>query len=323
MEQRMCRPRRRSGALARRGTGAGRGSRGLWAGLAILFVGMAGEAQVIMKEPPEPLRDLELVPQVGERVPMELQFTDSTGQRVRLERYFNRGHQPVILALVYYGCPMMCPLVLDRLQDRLNGLEYVAGRDFALVVVSFGAGETAAQAAEARAAFLAGYRHRGNEVPGGVAFHVSDAGSVRRLADAVGFPYRYIPQTGQYAHGAVLTVLTPDGRISGYLDALGAEAREFRMALLEASQGRLGRSLSDFFLHLCYRFDPTQGRYTLQAMRIMQAGGLMAVVGLGGLVGWLWAWERTRRAARSPRPTATTKSAVGPVGVAGSGGVPA
>ncbi|MEX2218383.1 MAG: SCO family protein [Phycisphaerales bacterium] len=273
-------------------------------------------AQVIMKEPPAPLKDLDLIQKPGERIPLDLEFTDSSGRAVKLGQYFNQG-KPVVLALVYYNCPMMCPLMLSRLQERLNGIPYALGEDFGVVVISFDPRNTPKMAAENKAAYLAGYNKNQAIADRGWTFHVSGPINARKLADAVGFPYRYVEETGEYAHGAALTVLTPDGRISGYLDGLGQDKGELRIALLQASEGRIAKTLADFFLHRCYRYDPASGSYTIQAFRVMQIGGFLTVMAVATMLAALRAGERARtmlraRGAGIPQPSGAGVPPAGP-----------
>jgi len=199
--------------------------------------------------------------------------------------------------MVYYNCPMICPLILRRLQERLNAVPYTVGEDFNVVVVSFDPRNTTQMAAENKAAYLDGYKKKATPaIEAGWTFHTASASSARVIAEAVGFKYRYIEESGQYAHPAVLTILTPDGKVSGYVSGLEPEPNDLRLALLEASQGKIAKGLGDFFLHRCYRYDPKTGRYSLQATRVVQFGGLLTVAGLGALVAVLRAGERRRRA---------------------------
>jgi protein SCO1/2 len=262
---------------------------------ALLFAHAAAPAQVIQKEEPSQLQGLELTKKLGDRVPLDFEFTDSTGAKVKLGKYFNQGSKPVVLALVYYNCPMMCPLVLSRIQERLNGINYSVGDDFNVVVVSFDPSNTTKMAADNKASYLAGYNKNSKSTEAGWTFHTSDPVNVRKLADAVGFPYRYMPESGQYAHAAALTVLTPDGRVSGYIDGISADGGELKLALLQASEGKIAKSIGDFFLTRCYRYDPRTGTYTVQATRVMQIGGLLTVMGITTLLVGLRAAERARK----------------------------
>lgn len=273
----------------------------------MLFAGPA-QAQVITRDVPAPMQSIAQEDKLGQRVPMDVELIDHTGRTVRLESYFTSG-KPVVLALVYYTCPMMCPLMLGRLQEHINQLGFIAGEDFKLVAVSIDFRETPELAASNRQVFLSGYRLKPNAViESGFNFHVARAGEARRLADAVGFKYSFDAATGQYAHGSTLTILTAEGVVSRYVDGLDPQPNELRLALLEATDGKIARTIGDFFLHFCFRFDASTGKYTMQVMRVMQVGAVATAVALGILVLGLRIGERWRRSARaagaSARPAA-------------------
>lgn len=262
-------------------------------------------AQVIMKEVPDPMKGIAQENKLGEQLPMDIRVINWEGQSVEIGDYFKSG-KPVVLALVYYSCPMMCPLVMQRLQERINDLPYIVGEDYKLVVVSFDTSEKPALASSIRSGFLAGYKLDKNPIiEKGLLFHVAEADSIHRLANAVGFKYEFIAETGQYAHGSALTVLTGEGKVSRYVDGLAAEKSELRMALLEATEGKIANSIGDLFLHFCYRWDPSTGKYTMQAMRVMQVGAVGTMLGLGTLILTLHAGDRVRRRLRE-RPRHTT-----------------
>jgi protein SCO1/2 len=271
---------------------------GLWAALAVAAATLpalsAAHAQVAMKEPPPELQGLELEQHPGAQAPPELTFTRSDGTPVKLGDYFNRG-RPVVLSLVYFKCPMICPLTLSRLTERLNGAGYVLGKDYDAVVISFDHRDTPRDAQVMRDAYAAELtQDRTDLLKAGFTFHTSDLTNVRLLANAVGFKYRFIPESGQFAHASALIVLTPEGKVARYLDGLSGDGQELRMALLEASRGTVSRGLADFFLHKCYIWDPKTGRYTLSAFRLMQAGGFLTAAAIVTLIVALRAGERGR-----------------------------
>jgi protein SCO1 len=266
----------------------------LLAGLLCMLLAAPAGAQLLMKELPEPAQGVDLVQRIGEQLPLDVEFTDSYGETVAIGRYFNQG-KPVVLVMVYYNCPLICPLTLERLQETLNALSYTVGDEFNVAVVSFDTRNTTAMAAQNKAGYLSGYnRPRTESVLAGWEFHTSTRESARRLAEAIGFQYRFIPETGEFSHPSTFVILTSDGRISRYISGLETDSREMRMALLEAAEGKIALSISDFFLHLCFRWDPSRGKYSLHAMRVMQVVGLLSVVGLVTLVAALKAGERAR-----------------------------
>jgi protein SCO1 len=272
-------------------------------------------AQVLMKEPPEELRGVGLDQKPGAQVPLNLQFTSSTGRLVKLESYFNQG-KPVVLSLVYYDCPMICPLTLERLQERLNAVAYTVGSDFTMLVISFDPTNTTQQAANQKLTYLTGYnKPLTPEVEAGWEYFTSDVSNVRMLASSVGFHYNYIPESGEYAHGSALIVLTPDGRVSRYLDGLGSDGHELRLALLEASEGKIAKGLADFFLHRCFKWDPNKNSYTLHAFRVMQMGGILTAAAVFTLLVGLRAGERARAAKRAAAATVEGAGAVSTQGI--------
>jgi protein SCO1 len=256
-------------------------------------------AQLLMKEPPEELRVLDRVQKPGERIRLDLRFTDSRGRGTTLAKYFNQG-KPVVLSLVYYDCPMICPLTMERLQDRLNAVPFIAGEDFYSLVVSFDHTNTTQQAATNKRLWHAGYKYDGKPgVEEGWEFFTSDINSVAMLAADVGFPYRYIPEAGEYAHGSAIVILTPEGVISRYLDGLGQDGQELRLALLEASEGKIARTWADFFLHRCFQWNASKNSYTLHAFRVMQLGAILTATAVATLLVGLKAGERARNFRRA------------------------
>jgi protein SCO1/2 len=199
---------------------------------------------------------------------------------------------------------MICPLTLTRLTERLNGAGYEVGKDYDVVVISFDHRDTPKDARVMRDAYALELKQdRTDLLQTGFVFHTSDLSNVQLLASAVGFKYRFIPESGQFAHASALIVLTPEGKVARYLDGLSGDGQELRLALLEASKGKVSRSLADFFLHKCYIWDPKTGKYTLSAFRLMQIGGFLTATAIAVLVVGLRAGERARaqRRERSSR----------------------
>lgn len=262
--------------------------------LACMLCALPVRGQILMKELPEPAQGVDLVQRLGESIPLDLEFTNSYGEKVPLGVYFNQD-RPVIIVMIYYNCPLICPMTLDKLQEALNELRFTVGDEFSVVVVSFDTRNTTEMAAKNKAGYLAGYNRPLTEsVLANWEFHTSTVASARKLAEAIGFKYRFIPETGEYSHPSTFVVVTPEGVISRYLSGLDPDPRELRMALLEASEGRIALSISDFFLHLCFQWDPRTGTYGLHAMRIMQIMGFLTVAGLATLIAALKAGERAR-----------------------------
>ena len=236
------------------------------------------------------LRDVGIDQKLDEAVPLDLEFFDEAGRPVRLREFF--GTRPVVLALVYYECPMLCTQVLNGLVGSLEGLTFNPGEDFEVVVVSFDPGETPALAADKRQTYLRRYGRRGTEA--GWHFLTGREASIKALTGAVGFRYAYDEAIDQYAHPAAMTVLTADGRVSKYLYGIEFAPRDLRLALVEAGEGRIGTAVDQALL-FCYHYDPETGRYGLVVMNLVRTGGVLTLVGLGAFI--LLALRRERRAA--------------------------
>ena len=228
---------------------------------------------------PPALRDVAFDQRLGERVPLGIALRDEAGRAVRLGDYF--GPKPVVLALVYYDCPMLCTLTLNGLVSALRALSFDAGREFLVVTVSFDPRETPALAAAKKAAYLQRYGRPG--AAAGWHFLTGAEQAVAALTRAVGFRYAWDERTQQFAHPAGLVVLTPDGRISRYLYGVEYAPKDLRLGLVESSAGRIGSAV-DHLLLFCYQYDPATGRYAATAMRILRLSALATLAGLGGFI---------------------------------------
>jgi protein SCO1/2 len=213
---------------------------------------------------------------LGERLPLEAAFRDETGREVALGDYF--GDKPVLLALVYYHCPMLCTMVMNAVASSFKGIPFEPGREFEVVFVSFDPTDTAALAAEKKTAAVARYGKL--ETAAGWHFLTGDAAAISALTAAVGFRYVKDETSGEFAHAAGVMVATPDGRLARYLFGIDYAPKDLKLALVEASEGRIG-GVVDQLLLLCYHYDTTLGRYTAVSMlwlRITAAATLAAVV---------------------------------------------
>jgi protein SCO1/2 len=237
------------------------------------------------------LREVGIDQKLDGRVPLDLEFTDETGRTVRLGDYF--GTRPVLLALVYYECPMLCTQVLNGLVGSLEALAFNPGREFEVVVLSFDPGETPALAALKRRTYLKRYGRAGTEA--GWHFLTGREPAIRALADAVGFRYAYDEAIDQYAHPAAITILTGDGRVSKYLYGIEFAPVDLRLAMVEATDGRIGTAVDQALL-FCYHYDPETGKYGLVVMNLIRTGAVLTLVALGAFI--LVALRRERRSQR-------------------------
>lgn len=232
-------------------------------------------AQVQDNTLPAALKGVDFEQRLGDDLPLDARFTDSTGAEVRLGDYF--GQRPVIVALVYYECPMLCNLVLNGTVTSLRAVDFDAGSEFDVVVVSFDARETASLAAAKKDNYVTSY---GREDAGsGWHFLTGDAANIERLTEAVGFRYAYDEDRDEFAHSAGLVVATPEGTISRYFYGIEFPPRDLRLGLVEAADSRIG-TLVDQVLLFCFHYDPATGRYSVATLNAVRVGGVLTVAAL-------------------------------------------
>ena len=225
---------------------------------------------------------------VGRNVDLNLTFIDETGYPVPLSKYFKAG-RPVLLNLVYYRCPMLCNLILNGQTATLREIPWTPGEEYEIVTISIDPSEGFDLAREKKALYLGNY---GKPAPGWhfLADHESHA---KQLAEAIGFHYRYDAKIEQYAHASAIMTLTPDGRMSRYLYGIRFKARDVRLALTEAAEGK-GKFTIDKLLLFCYHYDPQSKSYTLFARNVMRLGGVLTVTIMGFVLWGFWRKERRR-----------------------------
>ncbi len=219
----------------------------------------------------------------GAQVPSDLVFRDETGASVKLGDYF--GERPVILTLNYYNCPNMCTLDLSTLTQTLADLKFNLGDEYSVVTVSIDPRETPDLAAGAKWEYVRDYGrpNRGD----GWHFLTGDEGSIERLANVVGFHYAYDAANDEYAHPIGLIVLTPEGKIARYIYGVDYAARDLELALVEASQNKIG-SVVDQLMLICYHYDPANGRYSTVILEVVRWAGVATVAGFGIFLGLLF-----------------------------------
>lgn len=239
--------------------------------------------------PPAPqVTGIEIEPHLGQSVPLDLPFVDHDGKVVKLRDYVS-GVRPMILVLNYYSCPTLCSLMLNGVVVGLRGLPFVTGKDYQVVSVSIDHRERPALALKKREAYLTSL-HR-ETAPGAWPFLTGAEGDISRLAEGVGFKYRYDQASNQYAHAAGIFVLTPEGRVSQVLYGIDFSPRDLRLSLVEASKGAIGTPV-DRLLLLCYHYDPQTRKYTMTALTVMRLGGGLTVIALCVFLVALWRRER-------------------------------
>lgn len=259
-----------------------------------LIVGLLLGAGAYAAEPlPAALEGVDVDERLGERIDLDLEFVDHRGQTVRL-RDFVRGDVPVLFTLNYYGCPMLCGLQLNALNDGLRELEWAPGENFRVVTLSFDPDETWELAQAKRSSHLEALGR--GEVDW--TFLVGSEENIRALADQFGYGFRYVESQDEYAHPAALMFVSPEGVVSRYLYGLLYEPRDLRFALLESAEGRIGSTMDKLILS-CFVYDAEAGSYVKDAIALMRLGGATTVVALGAFLAILWRRERTRPSAET------------------------
>jgi protein SCO1 len=263
---------------------------GLWVFLMLWAFGPSTARAQSQNARPRLLRDVGIDQKLNEQIPLDLSFRDESGKSVILREYF--GDKPVILALVYYDCPMLCTEVLNGLLRSLENIRLGVGKEFSVLTVSFNPRETPGLAASKERIYVGLYGRPGGAE--GWHFLTGEEASIQRLAKAVGFRYAYDPDSGQYAHATGIVVLTPMGRIARYYYGIEYPSRDLRLGLVEASAGRIGSPVDQILL-FCYHYDPATGKYGLLIMNVIRAAGLATILGLGILLLVMFRAERDRK----------------------------
>lgn len=253
---------------------------------------LIGSTIVRAGDRPQQLEGVGITEHLGNQLSMsDLRFLDEEGAPVTLSRYFD-GKKPVILTLVYYQCPMLCNLVLNGLTDTLKKVDWSVGDQYQIVTLSINPKESPQLAKQKKESYLKNYSR--SKATAGWHFLTGDEGQIQTLASEIGFNYRYDPEEKQYIHAAAIFVLTPEGKISRYLYGTSFKPQNLKLALLEASNGKIGLATLDRVLLFCFHFDPSKNSYTLSVWRSVQVVVCIQVLVLAILMRVLWKKERIR-----------------------------
>ena len=241
------------------------------------------ETGPVNDKPPAILNGVGIAQNLNQQLPLGLTFTDDAGRQVQLGSYF--GKRPVILALVYYQCPMLCSEELNGLTGALQMVKFVPGKDFDVVVVSIDPTEGTDLAAAKKRSYVKRYGRP--ETAAGWHFLTGTQANIDALTKAVGFGYVKIPgpdgRLTQFAHASAIQIVTPEGRLAQYYMGVEYSPKDLRLGLVEASVNRIGSPV-DNILTYCYHYDPTTNKHSLIIARVVQLGGLVTVFTLGGFM---------------------------------------
>jgi len=237
--------------------------------------------------PPE-LADVGFKPMLDAQVPLDAEFHDESGATVKLRDYFNG--EPVVLALVYYQCPMLCNQELEGLVGSLKMLTFNAGQQFQVVVVSFDPRETPPMAVAKKQDVLSHYNRSGKEA--GWHFLTGQHAAIAAVTNAAGFHYVWDNESRMWAHASGILLLTPQGKISRYFYGIEYSPRDVRLGLVEASDNRIGTPVDQALL-FCYHYNPATGKYGAMVTRMLQIGGILTILAIAALI--LFCVRRTRQ----------------------------
>jgi len=253
----------------------------------VLFpAGARGQTPPDPGDRPAQLEGIDLVDHSGDTVPLDVMLVDEAGNPVRLGDILGQG-RPVVVQLLYFDCPMLCSLVLNGFVEAAKELDWAPGTDYDILAVSFDPRDTPLVAGKKKANYAAAL----GKGEAGWHFLTGNEDQVRRLADALGFGYRWVPDQKQFAHAAGLFVLTPEGKISRTLYGIQFPAKELKLSLVEAGEGKLGSPLDKLIL-FCFHYDAETHRYAMVAVNVMKLGGAVTLLLLGGFVALQWTRER-------------------------------
>lgn len=227
---------------------------------------------------PTALRDVRIEQKLDQQLPLDLVFHDENGQTVKLGQYF--GRKPVVLALVYYDCPMLCTQILNGMVTSFRVLPFQIGKEFDVVTISFDPRETPALA-ESKKKIYVDYlpENMRSNATSGWHFLTGDQANIERITDAVGFRYHYDEATQQFAHASAIMLTTPQGRLSRYFYGIDYPARDVRLGLIESSQNKIGSPVDQLLLY-CYHYDPATGKYGAAVMNVMRIGGVVTMLAI-------------------------------------------
>ena len=250
---------------------------------------------------PQALQEVRIDQKLDQQLPLDLTFRDESGRDVKLGQYF--GHKPVVLAFVYYDCPMLCTQVLNGMVTSFRVLPFQMSKEYDVVTISFDPRETPELAARKKKVYvdyLPEKMRAGAE--NGWHFLTGDQENIAKITDAAGFRYRWDEKTQQFAHASAVMVTTPHGKLSRYYYGIEYPARDLRLGLIESSANKIGSPVDQLLLY-CYHYDPATGKYGAVVMNIMRIAGVITLLGIAAMLLLLKA-RNTAGATPKPRGAA-------------------
>lgn len=235
---------------------------------------------------PTALKTVGIEQKLGNQLPLDTILKDEDGKDVKLGEYFKSG-RPVVLAFVYYECPMLCTQVLNGLTGSLKGINLNAGKDFDVVAISFDPRDNDKPdlAKNKKVSYLEHYGRPGTDA--GWHFLTGPQESIKAVTDAAGFKYEWDDKTQQFAHAAAVMVVTPEGRMSRYFYGIDYAPKDIKFGIMDSAQAKVGNPAEQLLLY-CYHYDPASGKYGFAILRVMRLAGVATLLGLGAMAFVFW-----------------------------------
>ncbi len=242
---------------------------------------------------PPALQKIGIEQKLGGQLPLEAEFKDEAGRTVKLGDFFNKG-RPVIIAFVYYECPMLCNEVLNGLTGTLKGISFDAGKDFDVVAISFDVRENGKPdlARNKKESYMGRYGRPGTER--GWHFLTGSEASIKAATDAAGFGFKWDEKSDQFAHAGGIMIATPDGRLSRYFYGIDYAPKDVKFGIMESADNKVGNAAEQLLLY-CYHYDPATGTYGFAVLSAMRIGAVLTLLGMGAM--GLVFWRRNKRVA--------------------------
>ncbi len=243
---------------------------------------------------PSQLKEVGIEQKLNSQLPLDADFKDENGNAVKLGDYFSKG-KPVVLALVYYECPMLCNEVLNGLTGSLKGISFDAGKDFEVVAISFDARENEKTdlTKNKKASYMARYGRPGTEQ--GWHFLTGQQSEIDKVTQTVGFNYKFDPATNQFAHAGGIMVVTPEGKLSRYLYGIDYSPKDLKFSLMDSAQNKIGNPVEQLYLY-CFHYDPSSGKYGLAILSVLRLLSVATLLGIGALLLVFWRYNKKKAA---------------------------
>src|SRR6478672_11271929 len=241
---------------------------------------------------PDALQKVGFDQKLGDQLPLDAEVKDESGKVQKLGEFFKSG-RPVIVAFVYYECPMLCNEVLNGLTGSLKGINLNAGKDFDVVAISFDPRDNDKPdlAKNKKLSYLEHYGRPGTD--SGWHFLTGSQESIKAVTDAAGFKYEWDDKTQQFAHAAAVMVVTPEGKMSRYFYGIDYAPKDLKFGIMDSAQAKVGNPAEQLLLY-CYHYDPASGKYGLAILRVMRLAGVATLLGMGAMAFVFWRKNKSK-----------------------------